>query len=137
MICLIHAWRYLREISIRLPGSRKQKRRILSPVAASVWDYVTRYPNADYRTLTARFGEPQQIAETYVAEMEADELLRELDHRKEIVRIIFFTAVTIVTLWFGTVLYMICDNANSTNGYYVVEIVEEERIELTEGGNPE
>lgn len=133
MICLIHAWRYLREISIRLPGSRKQKRRILSPVAASVRDYVTRYPNADYRTLTARFGEPQQIAETCVAEMEADELLRELDHRKEIAWIVFFTAVSIVTLWFGTVLYMICDNANSTNGYYVVEIVEGTTTIIEEG----
>lgn len=92
-------------------------------MAASVRDYVTRYPNADYRTLTARFGEPQQIAETYVAEMEADELLQKLNIRKRLLRIVSIAAVTSLLLWASVVVYSLIHHVDAVDGYLVEEII--------------
>lgn len=105
-------------------------------MAASVRDYVTRYPNADYRTLTARFGEPQQIAETCVAEMETDELLNALSIKKKVFTVVLITSAIIIVLWAGLVITSYFDHVKNANGYLVIEEIEiESRTITSEGGN--
>lgn len=99
----------------------------------SVWDYVNEHPNADYSAIVIRFGTPQQIAASCVAEMDEPELTKQLRARREIVGIVGVTALTVVLLWAGVVLTALAKHSGDVNGYFVERIVEVERV-TSEGG---
>lgn len=127
------ARRYLREIRGWLPCSRKLKRDILEKIGNTITDYLSENPTAPYTELTARFGTPQQIAASYVDEMETGELLRDLRIRKKIVQIITAVAVAVVMLWLGVVSIALFEHNSQMNGQIVVTVTEVERIPLEEG----
>ena len=128
-----YLWRIRRE----LPGSRKQKKEILSRVEQSVRDYVSENPGTDYKKITARFGTPQQIAESCIAEMETSEIREELKFGWRVRNMILAGVTLAVLIWFGFVALAYYDMFKYQNGYAVVEIEEIEQIEYTEGGNTE
>lgn len=126
--------RYLREIRGWLPCSGKLKRVILKRIENTITDYLFENPSASYAELTERFGTPQQIAATYVDEMETGVLLRDLRVKRKIVRIVAATAAVVIGLWAGLVIASYVDHRKDVNGYATVEIVEIERTEYEEGG---
>lgn len=100
---------------------------------ASVRDFVTENPDADYAAIEQRFGTPQQIAASCIEEMDAQELTLQLQIRKTIVRIVAVTALVLVLVWAGAVLTALIRHINNMNGYLVVSEVEViDRIEYTE-----
>ena len=82
MVTNVHILRYLWEIYRELPGSWKQRKRILSKMESSIRDYVSDGAHVRYEQLKTRFGDPKQIASTYVSEMEAAELLQGMQIRR-------------------------------------------------------
>ena len=96
-------------------------------MADSVRDYVSEHPNADYQTITARFGAPQQIAASYIAEMEPTELLCNMRSHKKVVRTVLATALVIVILWAGIVTVAWANHHNHDNGYMIEEVIVVER----------
>lgn len=134
----VHLMRYLWEVRGELPGSRKQRKQILSRVESSVRDFVTEHPGADYAAIAQRFGTPQQIAMSYIEEMGAPELRRELRIKKRIVCIAGATALAVVLLWAGFVLAVFIDSHKSINGYgrygevTVIESIENEGVDTHE-----
>lgn len=132
MVLNVHLMRYLWKVRRELPGSRKQKKQILSRVEASVRDFVTENPDADYAAIAQRFGTPQQIAASYIEEMSTPELTQQLRIKKRIVCIIGVTALAIILLWAGFVLAVTIDSHKSINGYGrygEVTVIEEIEIE--------
>lgn len=117
MVWNVHLLRYLWEVREELPGNRRQKKQILSRVEASVRDFVTENPHADYAAITQRFGTPQQIAASYIEEMSTPELTQQLRIKKRIVYIIGATALVLVLIWAGFVLAVTIDSHKSINGY--------------------
>lgn len=101
---------------------------------SSVRDFVTENPHADYAAITQRFGTPQQIAASYIEEMDAQELTLQLRIRKTIVRIVAATALVLVLLWAGVVVTALIRHVKAMNGYLIVgeaEVID--RTEYTEG----
>lgn len=93
----------------------------------SVLEYVSEKPNADYRTLVVRFGSPCEIAETYITQMDADELLSSIQIRQAIVRGFSFMITIVLILWFLFLTISYLDFHKDMRGYAVVEIIEVER----------
>lgn len=125
--------RYLWEISRALPGSWKQKKRILSAMASSIRDYVSEGSDISYEQLKARFGEPKQIASTYVMDMEAEDLLESLQTKRIVVAVATAIIVT-AGIWLVTIVDAYVNHKKDMAGYAVVEVIEYERIEIDEGG---
>ena len=102
-------------------------------MAACVRDFVSNHPDADFSTITARFGTPQQIAEASLENMDMMELAQELRLRRIIVRIVAITALSVVLLWAGVVSIALAENRSSRNGYIVDEIEINEHIVYRDG----
>lgn len=118
------ARRYLREIRSWLPCSRKLKRGILEKIGSTITEYLAEKPGADYDKLLTRFGTPQQIAASYVNEMETPELLRQLRMRRKVVKIIGAVALAGVLLWAGVASIALLNDMNSANGCIERTIIE-------------
>lgn len=101
----------------------------------SIRDYVSDGADLTYDQLKKRFGDPEQIAFTYVNEMETGELVEEIRIRKKKVGIITVTAVVMVLLWTVRLVISYTDHEKDVNGYAVVEIIEVERKLIDEGGS--
>lgn len=104
-------------------------------MANSIRDYVSNGTHVTYEQLKKRFGDPEQIAFTYVNEMETGELVEEIRISKKTVGIIAVTAVVMVLLWTVRLVISYTDHEKNVNGYAVVEIIEVERKLVDEGGN--
>lgn len=112
----------------------KQREAVLSRMEASVRDFVTERPDADYNAITRRFGSPEQIVATYLEEMDRQELEQELNSHRRIVRIVLTTAVIIICLWATVVFSALAEHSSRKDSYYVEKIVYETEIhDMMEG----
>ena len=127
--------RYLWNVSRELPGNKKQKKHILSRVENSVREFASEQPCADYAVIVKWFGPPKKIAESYVTEMGAAELVQELRIRQKIVYILLVTTAIFLTIKFVYSTASYFDHLRDMRGYAVVEVIEVERTEYTEGGD--
>lgn len=128
----IAAWRYLWKVRGWLPCSGKLKREIMARIKTVLNDYLNDHPDADFAELSHRFGTPQQIAASYIEEMNVQDLLKQLRIRKKIIAIVVATAVTLVLLWAGAVTTALIRHINDMNGYLVVseaEVIDRWEIE--------
>ena len=130
----VHLMRYLWEVRGELPGSRKQRKQILSRVESSVRDFVTEHPGANYAAIVSHFGTPTQIAESNIAEMDTAELLGSLQIHRRIVVIILAAATLLVMVRFGFRLAAYLEFYKDMNGYAVVEVIEVDPTENDKGG---
>ena len=103
----VHILRYLWEIGRELPGSWKQKKRILAKMRNSIQGYASDGENISYNQIKTRFGDPMQIAATYVSEMESEELLNAVNAKRVTLHIALIAAVFAVALWAVFVLSLI------------------------------
>lgn len=130
----VSALRYLGQIWWKIPGSWKQKKKILSCVATPVRDYAERNPDGGYDAIVLRFGEPERIAESYLEELDISDIRKQLAIRKKIVVIISLSAICIVLLWAGVVFAALIHNHTQNGGnVYIESVIEvEERIPIEE-----
>lgn len=133
MMAKVHILWYLLRVRLALTGSRQQKKKLLAIVTASVREFASENPCVDYRTLAERFGEPQKIAESCVAEMEPEELLKAIQIREKILMILACATVVLVTMRFCFNVASYLSFKRDVNGYAVVEIIEIERETFPEG----
>lgn len=96
----------------------------------SIRDYVSEGATVRYEGLVNRFGEPKQIAATYVNEMETGEVLEELKSNRKILFTVGATMAAAVILWAGWIVVSYMDHVKDVNGYAVVEIIEVERKQI-------
>lgn len=100
----------------------------------SVREFASEQPGTDYAAIVKWFGPPQKIAESYVAEMEASELLEEMNVRRKAVHILIASVTIIVLIWFSFTATAYYSHLKNVNGYAVIEVNEIERVEK-QGGN--
>jgi len=122
--------RYLWEIRDFLPCSSKEKREILNKIKGIIATAALETPEMTYKILVDRFGTPQQIAASYVDEMDTSELLRKLRIKKKIIAVVCATAAIILAIWVGVVVTATQKHYGEMNGYF------EEYIIITED-NPD
>ena len=94
---------YYRQIKRWLPCGGSLKKQLMSTIVATIEEYRIEYPDADFPTLQAHFGSPQQIAASFVDEMDTAELLSALKIRRRIIQIVLICLFIALFLWFITV----------------------------------
>lgn len=105
-----------------LPGSGNQNKRVMMQIRNAVSLFMAEHPDADYAAIEGHFGAPQEIAASFVGEMETKELLSNLQIRKRLVGTIAVLAVIIVVLWAGFLSYAMSDHISNLNGYVIVNM---------------
>ena len=128
----IAAWRYLWKVGGWLPCSGKLKREIMARIKTVLDDYLNDHPDADFAELSHRFGTPQQIAASYIEEMNVQDLLKQLRIRRKIICIVVATALTFVSLWAGVVITALIRHVKAMDGYLIVgeaEVIDRWQIE--------
>ncbi len=120
----VHLMRYLWEVSRQLPGSWKEKKRILSRMQRSIRDYVSEGENPSYEKIIERFGKPNQIAATFLGEMETEELLRNMKASGRVVQIVAITAILIIAMWAGVVSIALVNELIESDGYGTMTIID-------------
>ena len=90
---------YYRDVQKALPCSACQRRKLMQDIRCAVSGYLQEHPEADIETVTAHFGTPQQIAETYLMEMPPQKLQDQLKIKKWIIGIIAAVAACALLIW--------------------------------------
>lgn len=126
---------YYRDISKKLPVGRKQKQQILLAISRSVEDYLAVHPLADFPAVLEHFGSPQEIAAAYIENMTTSEITKKLRLRRKVLTALCATAASTLLLWGAVVIYAIIKDANSGEGFLVVDSIEE--FDITEYENEE
>lgn len=111
---------YYRQVSTWLPCSGRQKKRIMDNIAHTVEGYLAEHPEADFAALQAHFGTPQQIASTFVDEMDTDELLNALKLRKRMIQIACACVIAVVAIWAVAVFTLWITGMSEVMGHTVV-----------------
>lgn len=132
LVSALHVMRYLWEIRWRMPCSGKQKDLILSRVEASVRDYVSNRHDANYHVICSRFGTPEQVASSYLEEMDTEELMEKFRIRKNIIAIIAVAAFSAVLLWAWGVGLALAENRDYAEGYFEEKVIEISNIQTGE-----
>ena len=131
----VPALQYLGRILWKIPGSWKRKKQVLSCLATPVRDYAERNPNGGYDAIVHRFGEPNEVVQSYLADMEIEDLSKHLQFKNKIVTIVGASALVIVLLWVGVVCIALAEARSNVNYTIVDDIEVNERSQINEGGN--
>lgn len=136
MMANVNLLRYLWEIFRKLPGSLRQRRKTVLAMSSSIRDYVSKGTKPDYDQFIERFGHPNQVAATFVNEMETDELLDRLHIHGMVFKTVLAAMVVVTAVWIGFLAAAYGDHEKDMDGYMVIETVEvQQRITLEEGEN--
>lgn len=108
---------YYRDIQKALPCSVCQRRKLMQDIRCAVSGYLEEHPEADIETVTAHFGTPQQIAETYLMEMPPQKLRQQLKVKKWIVGIIAAAAACALLIWGIAVGIALVNEFNAADSY--------------------
>ena len=87
-------------------------------VEASVRDYVTDRPGADYNAICARFGTPEQVVSAYLEELDTVELMAKIRIRRRIVEIIVAAALSAMLLWACVLGIALAEHRESVGGHF-------------------
>lgn len=120
------ARQYLREIRGCIPCYGKAKYEILRKIKGMIRAALSDAPEMSYEMLVARFGTPQQIAASYVDELDTLELLKKLRMRNKIIAIVCATAAIILAIWVGVVVTATRAHYSQMNGYFEEYVVVDE-----------
>ena len=91
-------------------------------VAEHVRDYVSDNPDADYDTISARFGTPQQIAVSWLEEMDGAELSEELNKRRKAVNKAVIAVLLVMAVSFAAVAFFAHRAESRTGVKFVKEV---------------
>jgi len=116
------AKKYLRRVNTWLPCTGRLKKQIKEEILTALNRFMEDHPDADYQAIVAQFGTPQQIAASYVDEMDTPELLNQLRIKKRIVAIVAVSAVTALLMWAGVVTKAYIDHVDAMNGILTTDI---------------
>lgn len=103
----------------------------------SVREFASEQPNADYAAIVKWFGPPEKIAESFVLEMDAAELVRGMKVRDKILLIVVAIATLCVVMRFCMLATAYVKYSKNMNGYAVVEVIEIESVTFAEGDSIE
>ena len=113
------AKKYLRRVRSVLPGSARMTKQIMEKIRSEVSSYFEEYPQADYKDLSSRFGDPETIAASYVESMGTAEILKKLRIRKRIISAVAVVLILISIAWGATVTWAI-HSYEIENGSYTI-----------------
>ncbi len=112
---------YCRGISRELYCPPAAKRQILAAFRENIAAYIEEKPDADFEDIQKHFGTPQQIALSYIGEMDMPELVRKLNTRKSVLTALCSTLGVCVLLLMVALVVLVVGTLLGSN-YYVVYV---------------
>lgn len=119
------AARFIREIRHGIPCRIKDKKHLVNQIKNNVLSYARDNPDSDYKSIIGRFGTPEQIITSYIAELDESDVIRQMRASKRIVSIAVVTAALILLSWVATVYSAMSNHINNEDGYIVEELIDE------------
>lgn len=116
--------KYYREVSGCLAGTGSEKGLLVAQIKERVGMFLQEQPEADIDAVIRHFGTPQQIAQSYLEQMDAPELLGKLRIRKRIVVTVTAAVFIALALWAVAVGIALIDAHADVNNYYETFIEE-------------
>lgn len=114
--------RYLRSVRDMLPCSGKQKRCILEKIQSNADSFLAEQPDADFSLLQTHFGTPEQIAASYVDDMDTPALLKAIHTRKRIFAVVTAAVLAILICWACAMTWAVIESNDHNNGYFTTTI---------------
>ena len=125
--------RYVCEVKKSIPCGGKQKRMILKQVNSSIREFVLEMPGCCYDDIIKRFGTPNQIAASYLEELDLADLKSQFSVRKRIICAVAAVGILVIGIWAGVVLYALHEYGDAMPGYIEVIVEVDEHVPV-EGG---
>lgn len=119
--------KYLKDISKYLVCSGKQKKEILKNIEASVVDYVSDNNITDIQDVYKHFGNPEEIAKTYLGDIADPADVRKAIGKKKLLIIVALIALTILLVALTIALI----DGHFTHSGYIIEGTPQEMLIYT------
>lgn len=113
--------KYCQSISRELYCPPATKKRILAAIKENIAAYLEENPDAVFEDIQKHFGTPQQIAVSYIGEMEMPELVRKLNVRRSILTVLCVTLGVCALLLLVALIVVVVGTLLGSN-YYVVYV---------------
>ena len=92
---------------------RKIKKDLILRIESSVYDYIESQPDASYDDITAQFGSPRELADSYISSLDSDEISKAIKKAKTIKIAVIVTCIIALISLFATFAKMISDNKDT------------------------
>lgn len=115
--------KYFSSVRRQLPCTRKQKKALLRRLRTGVQTFLLERPDATMSEIEKRFGTPQQIAATYITEMEPQEISQKLKTKRVIVSVVAVAIAVAVISWSVVVIHALINEDKSANGSFSESII--------------
>ena len=125
--------RYYRRIRSWLPCSRKIKKSIIQRIDNTIQDRLALNPSCKLSEIEQWFGTSQQIAATYIDEMDMQDLLRSLKIRKKVLRIILIAVAIMISIYIAAITAAFINELDNASGQIIEEGLIIQDNELTQG----
>lgn len=109
---------YCRQVSRKIPIGGRQKRAFLNNLEQNVSAFLCKNPGADSAGISDCFGEPEDIALSFLSEMSYEEISAKFRKGKTVLFITVLTAIVTIFLLCATLWRIILENRNLADGYY-------------------
>ena len=97
----------------KLNCPRKIKKDLILRIESSVYDYIESQPDASYDDITAQFGSPRELADSYISSLDSDEISKAIKKAKTIKIAVIVTCIIALIALFATFAKMISDNKDT------------------------
>ena len=112
----------------KLNCPRKIKKDLILRIESSVYDYIESQPDASYDDITAQFGSPRELADSYISSLDSEEISKAIKKAKAIKIAVIVTCIIALIALFATFAKMISDNKDTTPVFYEEAISDGEII---------
>lgn len=121
---------YCKAVKKELSCPGKIKKDLIIRLTPDLEMFTEENPNASLDDISAHFGSPKEVAESYLASLDEEELKKRINKAKRIWITVIAVCTAILLLFIATYIYMIIDNKDSESVYYEESISEGEIIYL-------
>ena len=118
---------YCKSVRKELSCPRKIKSDLIARIMPDLEAYADENPNASFDDISAHFGTPKEVAESYLASLDKDELKKRLNKAKKI-RIAVIAVCTVILLLFITMMICLILHNKEVRLVYYDEVISEGEI---------
>ena len=134
MNSLKHSRSYYQAARSLLPDTGKSKNAILSQLKSELDAFAQDYPNAAYSDFITRFGTPEDMAATYVENMDTMTLVKNLHYGRKVFAATLAVLLVILISWGSIYLWKFTEFRNDTHGTYFESPAHDETDDYSWGG---
>lgn len=121
---------YCKAVKKELSCPGKIKKDLIIRLTPDLEMYAEENPNASLDDISAHFGSPKEVAESYLASLDEEELKKRINKAKRIWITVISVCAAILLLFVAIYAYMVTENRRITPVYYDEIISEGEIIYL-------